>query len=196
MKINKELEKQFEKKNKEIGKSKNFKSIRGTLWKVIDGNLIKIMLYLAKKGLVTQIHIKKYSYDDIFWNIMDMKENANERESLRVNGAFTSPTIMLKFEINDISEEDILDGFETLIKLKLEETENLISNFLKNNDINEYVINGKDDTLKCLAYIDSKQPLKAIEVAKINIEQGKSGGFVNGEKCFFEYVLSYMEEKA
>ena len=65
--------------------------------------------------------------------------------------------------------------------------------FCENNDIIDYIFSGKQvpglKTLKCLAYIDSGQESKAVELATKQIEKGDTGQFVSANKGFFERVV-------
>lgn len=93
-------------------------------------------------------NIKKYSYDDIFWKIMNMEENSNEPDSLRVCGAFAVRGV----KILDIRMR-LEDNLETYLNELIIQIETETKRFLEKNSVNEYVLSYEgprylDDTIR------------------------------------------------
>ena len=65
--------------------------------------------------------------------------------------------------------------------------------FCENNDIIDYIFYHDQiydwEILKCLAYIDTDEIAKAVDLARKQIEKGDRGRFVNANKGFFERVI-------
>ena len=132
------------------------------------------------------ITIKKYSYDDIFWDIMNMADNKKAPVSLRAIGAFAAPSITIfadKIPLSDDIDLIVQTFFDTVVIH--------VNDFLEKNQVNDFVFATEGlyhgSILQCLAYIDRKEIASAIEVAKREIASGdKDGGFENEGKGFFE----------
>ena len=135
------------------------------------------------------ITIKKYSYDDIFWDVMNMADNKKAPVSLRAIGAFAAPSITIfadKIPLSDDIDSIVQTFFDTVVMH--------VNDFLKNNQVSDFIFSNKNlphgPLWKCLEYIDRKEIASAIEVAKREIASGdKDGGFENEGKGFFEWVL-------
>ena len=61
----------------------------------------------GKHEIHFRTEVKPYAYDNIFWDVIDMSDNAKQPESLRANGAFVSPSVQIveiPYCIDDDSE--------------------------------------------------------------------------------------------
>ena len=145
-------------------------------------------LIVNSQKLVYRVYIKNYDYDDIFWRIMKMSDNSKKSDSLRAEGAFKAPSILLKK-----GEADITDKYEGLAEYLVELVDECSHSFMEQYDIDQYIIdyeNGMDkEILKCLAYIHMNKTEEAIEVAQASINNGDKGNYENEGKAFFEWVL-------
>ena len=185
MKIDKSAEKELVKLIKKMAKEQGYNAVSNSLYKVKEDIFYcSHFVIVTRQKLVYRIGLKKISYDDLFWNIMDMPENSKQKLSLRATGAFAVPlietasgTIEFEGDVNVISSV-----YCDLIK-KSEET---CSGWV--TDVNSFVLGQLDQTyganvLRSLAYLDRGDKEKAREIAVANI--GKSG-FVNEGKDYFE----------
>lgn len=188
MKITKVHRCQLDKAIKQKAKGYGYKYAYGFLFSQIRENFTFITCRLTDAGEVRgYIHIKKMSYDNLFWDIMNMPDNRLQPLSFRANGAFTSPSILLP--IGGIAFDEDIDAVADKCCSVVAET---VKAFLDNNAVGEYVLT-KDcpyaPVLKCLEYLDRGDIASALEIANSEISVGNTGGFSNEGKTFFEWVV-------
>lgn len=190
MKIDKMQQKELEKHIKEQAKTLGYKVMNGFLYSCIEEDLVSVTYVVVNSSrLVYTVKIKKFSYDNIFWDIINMPENKSQPISLRVNGAFKAPSIIISKGAIELTS-DVFSVAVSFCKAVV----NDVMEFRAKNDVNNYVIDNTSipysSTLKCLAYIDLCNPSLAIEVARSAIEAGDvRGGVENEGNGFFEWVL-------
>lgn len=168
---------------------RGYKTKTNTIYRVNDNAFIHCdFLVVNSQKLVYRIYIKNYDYDDIFWKVMQMPTNSKKNDALRANGAFKSPSILLKkgeINLTDKCEEHA----EYLVGLVDEHSRN----FMEQYDIDEYVIEYEDgmdkEILKCLAYIHMNNIEQAVKIAQNSIKDGDRGKYENEGKAFFEWIL-------
>lgn len=168
---------------------RGYKTKTNTIYRVNDNAFIHCdFLVVNSQKLVYRIYIKNYDYDDIFWKVMQMPTNSKKNDALRANGAFMSPSILLKkgeINLTDKCEEHA----EYLVGLVDEHSRN----FMEQYDIDEYVIEYEDgmdkEILKCLAYIHMNNIEQAVKIAQNSIKDGDRGKYENEGKAFFEWIL-------
>lgn len=168
---------------------RGYKTKTNTIYRVNDNAFIHCdFLVVNSQKLVYRIYIKNYDYDDIFWKIMQMPTNSKKNDALRANGAFKSPSILLKkgeINLTDKCEEHA----EYLVGL----VDEYSRNFMEQYDIDEYVIEYEDgmdkEILKCLAYIHMNNIEQAVKIAQNSIKDGDRGKYENEGKAFFEWIL-------
>ncbi|MBR4288198.1 MAG: hypothetical protein IKT50_02035 [Clostridia bacterium] len=190
MNLGKETKKNLEQSIKNQGKKLGFKSKNGFIFSKIGENFVTVTYVIVNFcKLVYTIELKKFSYDDIFWDILHMPDNKKMPFSLRANGAFSAPSIILsQGEIALSSDvEAIPESFLNMVEEK-------ISFFLSKHEVNSYVLSHKDipcsSTLMCLAFLDMDNPSAAVKIAQKEIAAGnRLGGFENEGKVFFEWIL-------
>lgn len=129
------LEAELRKNKKAYGIS----TLSGLVFKKIEDFFVcQLITPIIKEGkdlvIQLQLDIKPYIYDDIFWDIMDMKDNKHAKESLRANGAFTCPVYTIKmceipFTSPDLTVVALLEIFESETELFLAEIDHKIENF-------------------------------------------------------------------
>ena len=176
---------------KEIAVKDGYKKIQNTIYKVENENIISVdFLIVNSERLIYKITAKKQSFDEIFWKIMRMEENINERFSLRINGAFVAPTVLFYEGDMELSENLDLIAEEFLKKVNKE-----INLFLETNNLEEYIFSDNividKNILRCLSYIDSGLLSEAKKLAEEQLLSGNTGRFVNEGRGFFELVLLY-----
>lgn len=145
-------------------------------------------LIVNSEKIVYRIYIKDYDYDNIFWEILQMQENIKKNASLRACGAFKAPGILLKKGELKFTER-YYDQAEDLVNL----IENCSCDFVKNNNIDEYIINntiGMDESvLKCLAFLHTGKKEDALKLVNDAVNNNISSGYKNEEKDFWEWAL-------
>lgn len=191
MKIDKQMQKECILRIKEIAINNGYKKIQNTIYKIENENIISVdFVVVNSDSLIYRINIKKQSFDTIFWRIMRMEQNSKKSDSLRVNGAFVAPSILISKGKIDLSEK-----IDIIANTFLSEVNKEIELFLENNNVIQYVFSGNKmndmNILQCLSYIDLNHLSKAKELAEKQILSGEKGRFENEGKGFFELVLLY-----
>lgn len=191
MKIDKQMQKKCVATIKEIAVKDGYKKIQNTIYKIENENIIFVdFLVVNSKYLTYRINVKKLSYDKIFWKIMRMEENLNKGDTLRVNGAFAAPAVLIAKGNVELSENVDITANYFWDKVNEE-----IKSFFEKNDMAQYILSGNlkvdADILQCLLYIDSDLLSKAKQLAEQKILLGDKGRFINEGKGFFELVLLY-----
>lgn len=92
----KNIEKALIKEFKEVAKTFKYKSISNSLYKKDKDFFMHSVYFTAYKDKTLKFtvwnYVKTYESDNLFWTIFDMRDNINERDSLRANGAYTMPS--------------------------------------------------------------------------------------------------------
>lgn len=184
MKIDKQLRKEYVKRIQQKAKESGYKAPQYMFYKIQEDDLLYGFFTFVSSGeLVYHLEAKKMSFDNIFWKIMDMEDNMKRSNTLRVNGAFVSPGVSISNGKIPLTED--IDGISNDF---IDKATKDFAVFCENNDIIDYIFSGKQvlalETLKCLAYIDSGQESKAVELATKQIEKGDTGRFVSANKGF------------
>lgn len=170
-------------------KEKGYKIKSNTIYTVQENAFIHCdFLIVNSQKMIYRIYIKDYEYDNIFWEIMQMKDNVNQNDSLRACGAFKAPSVLLKK-----GEMNLTDRYGEQAEYLVELIDKCSHEFIDEYDIDEYIIdneNGMDkEILKCLAYLHMKKKEDAIKIAQKSINSGNKGNYENEGKAFFEWVL-------
>lgn len=189
MKMDKQFQKEYIKKIQEKAKKSGYKAPQYMFYKVQGDNLLYAYFTIVRSGdLVYRLETKKMSFDNIFWMIMDMEDNIKRSNTLRVNGAFTAPGILIAGDKINLTED-----IEGIAAAFVDNATSEFANFIENNDIIDYIFSHDQildlEILKCLAYIDSDEIEEAVDLAKEQIEKGNRGKFVNANQGFFERIL-------
>lgn len=100
-------------------------------------------LIVNSQKLVYRVYIKNYDYDDIFWRIMKMSDNSKKSDSLRAEGAFKAPSILLKK-----GEADITDKYEELAEYLVELVDECSHSFMEQYDIDDLIVQAGGDVSK------------------------------------------------
>lgn len=192
MKIEKQKQKQLVQFVKERANDMGFQVKENSMYKKLEENFFHTdYLIVNSEKIVYRVYVKKYSYDDIFWNIMNMQENIKKKDSLRAIGAYKSPSILIeKGEIslnNEIGK--LAQDFVTHIC-------DISNEFIKKYRLSDYIVTKTDllwgEMLKCIAYIDMGILTEAEKIAKKEVDKGEKGAFINEGKGFYEWVLEYL----
>lgn len=201
----KRIEKDFIKKFKSIAKTYNYKSISNSLYKRVGGYFLHTVFFSSygDNGLSFKVwnYIKSYESDNLFWTIFEMEENINEKDSLRANGAYTMPS----FKIGEYSKElDELTNLDELSHIFLKQISSENSHFIesvcKNTEIfNRNLLEQKgylrEELIKMIAHVELHNFKDAQQMAMKEIGKGNRGGFCNGDKDIYQYILEYCEKQ-
>lgn len=93
----KEIEKALKSGMKQNISRTECKLVSNCIYRKLNDYLVSA-IYFARNSdnqykLTLRYNIKLYYYDNIFWEVFDMKENCLQKDSLRANGAYTAPSI-------------------------------------------------------------------------------------------------------
>lgn len=189
MKIDKEKKKELKDLIKKCAKIQKMKHVSSSFYNVYDNTLLICTYDITDRSVIFSLEMKKLEYDDILWNILDMKSNIEEPMSLRVNGAYTCPSFKLEscfFLHEDDKQSGQVEAYITSI-------ENRFKNFVAANDIEKMIIEKENmyhgDVLKCCMLISNNKVDEACEIARQGIGNNDSGGFIIGDKTFFQLLL-------
>lgn len=190
-----QIKQQFDEIFKQQMKEKKYKFRNGFVYKKINNDVFVygsyIFVPLSDNGnWIFRLNIKKYSYDDIFWEIMNMEENKKQAESFRAVGAFKVTGIPI-LRLNS----KVQDNIEEFVKNLSEEIEKVVDLWRDSNKINNYVLEHDDfldaQIMKVLVYIDKGMKKEALEMARKEVMKGNIGRFENEGKGFFERICFY-----
>ena len=202
----KEIEKILEKSMRELSKEFGLKKRSYCLFKKV-GDFFVTGVYSTNLtddneiSISMDCNIKPFIYDDLFWEIFDIQENAKEPMSLRAIGAFVAPIYPIK-EINIVENSlvNIEDDIRQTVIEFIDTYETFINSMEKNVDnFNKFVIQQSDfyheELMKMLAHIQSGNYISALNSAKDLISKGDTGPLGTGNKGIYEYIVEYCEEK-
>jgi len=189
MKLDKSQQKQIIDAIHILIKEKGYKIKANSIYTVLGNAFIHCdFLIVDSKKMVYRIYIKEYEYDNIFWNIMKLSDNAKKNDSLRACGAFKAPAILLKK-----GEIEFSEIFHEVPAYLVDLIDKCSYDFLSQYEIDDYIINkekGVDkEILKCLAYLHIGEKTSAKMVAQDAITNGDKGNYENEGKTFFEWLL-------
>lgn len=197
MQLNKEERDEILKKLKDLFREQGYKGGKGLAYKKQGENFICVRYSIVERmRLLIILDIKKYTYDEWFWDIMDMSDNRKIGDAFRSIGAFVAPSLWIK---RYLEEPEIFS--DKFLRDCVEKVQSQLESFVTKHDINEYVLSGTDfedggklldgNLLKCLAYCDLGNVSAAKKIAKEEVQKGRDGGFENEGKSFFEWMLLY-----
>lgn len=196
-------------KMKELGKKYGYKKRDYALYKVqaeyfASVTICSWLLPKNKVRVMLTAEIKPFFFDDLFWEIFQMSDNSKEPISLRAVGAFSFRSLVIH------SEERLFEGYDG--------ADEYMENAMKRCDdkITEVVGTLNGDYRKFLGYartlehkvvfeqvlaeifldIREEKYADAAEKAKLEIQKGNTGGFVDSNrKGIYDYVLCYCNGK-
>lgn len=205
----KEIGKELQLQIKSQIKQHKYKKIQDNIYKIVGKYLcvthIYENFYENRFYINVRLNIKPYLFDNYFWEIFDMASNIEEKDSLRVIGAFSLHEFRIlekRFYLeNDFSIKDTVDE---IIKLSICETNNFIEFIEKEyNSFENFILTGKEldnyfyyrEECEIFSLISLKKYKEAKERALFELEKGHTGGFINGKKCIYEYVVDWCKNK-
>lgn len=203
--ILKEIEKAVKYEMKQNINRADCKIVSNCIYKKLDDYFVSAIYFVRfsdnQYKLTLRYNIKLYYYDNIFWEVFDMKENSMQKDSFRANGAYTAPTIQWEekiYTITNVSDAEqacveAINEFNTESKIFIEKILSEYGNFdsfiLKQAGIMDEML------LKMLANINMKKYADAEYIANTELKQGRGGRFQNNGIDINEYVLMYCRSK-
>lgn len=202
--IDREIEKMIMTNIKQEAKKQKFKVISNCIYKVVGEYFVYAVFWLQciedKWTLFLRMNIKSYNYDNLFWEIFEMPENINAKESLRANGAFAFPSyqwIEKTYEVSTLESMQI-DIANAINDYQYEVNKLIELIKLEFGDFNSFILSQKniidENLLKMLANISKDNYSVAKEIACAEIIMGKRGGFRNKGKDIYEYIIQYCNK--
>ena len=198
---NREIEKEIMTNIKQEAKKQKFKVISNCIYKVVGEYFVNAVFWLQsnedKWTLSLRMNIKSYNYDNLFWEIFEMLENINAKESLRANGAFVCPSYQWDEKSYEVST---LDSMKTDIANAINDLQYEVNKIvelikLEFGDFNSFILSQEDimdeKLLKMIANISKDNFSVAKEMASAEISMGKRGGYRNKGKDIYEYIIEY-----
>lgn len=203
--ILKQMEKLIQIAMKQEAKRLNYKLASNSLYERIDNYFIHAVWFVRffdnQYQLVLRPYIKPYNYDTLFWKIIGIKENLNQRDAFRAKGAFVAPSFQwteMIYEIKPESQFEIICG-KAIGDLTLSGREFItkVIEVYGNFDMYLLSLSGIMDEklLKMLAYINLNDFSSAMSTAQTELEQGRLGRFENEGIGINEYIVNYCKDK-
>ena len=190
---------------KEITKKYNFKIISYCIYSKTGDYFFKNAFLVNKKDkkvqLLMQTEVKLYDYDDIFWEVFDMKENSARKDSLRAIGAFAAPAVIIDQKTYIIQE---LSDIEQICEEAIREFTNNINSFKESikdvyGNFDSFALKQKgifrEELIKILAYIHLEDYQSAKNLAEYELSQGRGGGFRNKGVDINDFVVRFCRKK-
>lgn len=188
MKLSKEEKTKLTQYIKNLIKSNSYRCRQNSIYFEIGEYFCACDYVLAPEKIVYNLRLKKREYDDILWEIMNMSDNIEQPSSLRAVGAFA----IYGFKIASGGVPYDLDCY-TKIEELINNLKNIFSEYIKNNDLYNVIINASDgyqiDELKCLAFISNGEVDRAKKIAKMYISNNIDACFENENKNFYKWLL-------
>lgn len=195
---------------KVVGKKFGWKCKEGCLFKQ-KGSLFFVFAALGqakKKEVHCTLQYKLLEFDEVFWNIVELKENTEQPLSFRYFGAWTAPTMLVKegkYEISEWDESILIDKYSTIfqdidiltthiareivtVDENLRYLESLYAELMQQYP--EAVVNIYKEKLMT-AVLKKEFPL-ALEIAEDRIANNDSGGFFTGSDSFYQQAQKYI----
>lgn len=197
---NKENEKEFQRLVKKTAKKAGYNVISRILYKKTGGYFVLSNYFPTriedKLMVMLDIFVKTYESDNLFWEIFNMADNINYRDSLRANGAFAMPSMRIsKHIINFIELEETN---QKMVQLILKEHNDFIEKVGTTEEFNEYILRTGDyndeKLIKMIANIELNNYRDAKDMAYKEISLGNRGGYINCEKDIYQYIYEYCEK--
>ncbi len=204
VKISKEEEKAFRKVLRQEAKKRKYGFRGSTIFFVMGEYFISSLVFVNRNtGKIDWcVNVKKFSYDDILWHVINMQENLKSPVSLRAVGAFTSPSVYLEDHVFEFT-----DDYEGIAAQICDLVEVDSKRFIEKVDLDEYLINAKMiksvyrdecngvrfiaylEVLKCIAHINKGEVEKSVELALKFLHDKAHAAFRNEGKNTFMWVL-------
>ncbi|HKP67940.1 MAG TPA: hypothetical protein VJV05_01575 [Pyrinomonadaceae bacterium] len=209
-----ELDKALRSAVRDVAKLRGWKASGGFLLKSTEFLFFTIIVTASKKSTsLSYLALRKpLPFDDLFWKIMDLEENATKPLSFRAAGVFTAPMNTFAkglVEISDLEPSSLRTGVGKILEICEPEISRM-----------EGEIGSPDEYIKMLETsapeLDEKKAgktiwidrlLAAILIEKFDVARsivqdrkaaGDNGGFLSGSdmKTFYDLADQYLDRTA
>ena len=181
---------------KDVAKQFGYKTISGIPYKIVHDEFYKInVLTSSTRDEVkysVSLHFKPLCCDDTLWKILGISDDMIAQPvSIHCNGAFTAPCVRLSEKTCSIKSENEVANFfvqqlETFEHLINESSRCWLNSLYINDTITDYGI-----TRNILYYIANGDNTQALFFIEQELEQGKEGLFVLGDRPFMKSAKDY-----
>lgn len=193
---------------KELG----WRSSRGFIFRATDFLFFTVLTLASAKNrfLTYRLVFKPLPFDDIFWKIVKLEENAKQPLSFRAAGAWIAPTMDLadgQLSLSDLEIQTIQSGVDHVIKLCdriSTETADRIRNLndysvalenLHQEHSEKYPNSARDIwTERLLTAILLNEIHAARSIVKERKDHDRIGGFMVGSQGFFDLADEYLQK--
>lgn len=195
------------------GKKQNWKFSSGFLF-IKKGLLFFVLTIVpnAKNRKISfSLNYKLFDFDEVFWNVVDLKENINKPLSFHASGVWTAPTMSIDdgtIEIHDWNDESVLNDkiiqiieranyLSTQLAEKITDIDQNLENIesLYRNILEKYP-NTSIDTFKeqIMTAILKQDYLTAQSISESRMLVKETGGFIAGQQSFYEMAVHYLKD--
>ena len=181
---------------KNVAKQFGYKTISGIPYKIVHDEFYKInVLTSSTRDEVkcsVSLHFKPLCCDDTLWKILGISDDmVAQPVSIHCNGAFTAPCERLSEKTRSIKSENEVANFfvqqlETFEHLINESSRCWLNSLYINDTTTDYGI-----TRNILYYIANGDNTQALFFIEQELEQGKEGLFVLGDRPFMKSAKDY-----
>jgi hypothetical protein len=201
----KKVEKEIQTLIKQQAKKQGFNVVSNCIYKIIDNYFIYSVFWIQKNEsnwkLYLRMNIKPYNYDNLFWEIFDMADNVNAKDSLRANGAFICPSIQWHEKPYELghSEHYNTEIVNAILDFQKETDEFIFYLNEKYPSFNSFVVDQQnildEKLLKMIANISEGDYSLACKMADNEVIDGNRGGYKNKGKDIYEYIIEYCKKR-
>ena len=196
---------------KVVGKKFDWKCKEGCLFKK-KGSLFFVFAAFgqAKKNEIDYtLRYKWFDFDEIFWDIVDLKENAKQPLSFHYFGAWTAPTMRVKEEkyvIDEWKESILIEKYSTIFQDINFFTTQIAEEIITVDENLKYLESLYSELIlrypgavvdiykeRLMTAILNKENSLALEIAEDRIAHNDSGGFLTGSVTFYQQAKEYLK---
>lgn len=180
---------------KNVAKQFGYKTISGIPYKIVHGELYKISVLTStardEVEYSISLHFKPLCCDDMLWKILEISDDmCAQSASIHCIGAFTAPCVRLTEKTCSIKNEDeiadFFQQFETFEHLINDSDRCWLNSLYISDTTTDYGI-----TQNILYYIAKGNHRQALFFIEKELEQGKDGLFVLGDRAFMKSAKEY-----
>lgn len=181
---------------KNVAKQFGYKMINGIPYKMVRDEFYKIIVLTSSARdevkFSISLHFKPLHCDYTLWKILGINDDMIAQPvSIHCNGAFTAPCVELSEKTYSVKDENEVADF---LSQQFEAFEYLINNSscccLDSQYIND-TITDYGITQNILYYIGKGNNAQALSFIDQELEQGKEGPFVLGDRPFLKSAKEY-----
>lgn len=155
------------------------------------------------------LRYKWFDFDEVFWDIVDLKENAKQPLSFHYFGAWTAPTMRVKeqkYAINEWNEGSLIEKYSAIFQdINLltthiaEEITTIDENLMYLESLHSELMKQYPEAVvtiykeKLMTAILKKEFPLAVAIAEDRMAHNDSGGFLIGSDTFYQQAREYIK---